>query len=624
MLLETIQGPNDIKNIGAADYERLAQEIRDFLIQKVSEHGGHLASNLGVVELTMALHLVLELPKDKIVWDVGHQAYTHKLLTGRQEGFNTLRSFGGMSGFPKRNENECDCFNTGHSSTSISAASGLLEAKEQKGEDGVVVAVIGDGAMTGGMAFEGLNNIEDKKGHLIIILNDNEMSISPNVGGMSQYLLRIRSSKRYNAMKLHIQNRLKKIPGCGERMIRTIRRTKGSLKQLLIPGMLFENMGISYWGPVDGHNIKKLVDILQDAVAAPEPVLIHVLTQKGKGYYPAESHPEKFHGVSPFEIETGKCKEDDGKKTYTQIFGESLVCLGRENKNLIAVTAAMEEGTGLGEFHRTFPERFYDVGIAEQHAVTFAAGLAAGGIKPVVAVYSSFLQRAYDQILHDVALQRLPVVFAVDRAGIVGSDGETHQGVFDLSYLSSIPGMAVMAPKNGSELAEMLRFSCSYDGPIAVRYPRGAAYQGLSEYQAPIEFGKSELIYEESEIALLVVGSMMEDAEKIRYILKQSETRVTLVNVRFVAPFDKLLIRKLAQTHKLLVTMEENVKRGGYGEAVASYVMEQDLNVKVLTVALPDRYIPQGTRRELLRECNMDVETLAGRIWNAYNRLRYH
>lgn len=622
MLLETIQGPNDIKKLDAADYEKLAQEIRDFLIQKVSEHGGHLASNLGVVELTMALHLVLNLPKDEIVWDVGHQAYTHKLLTGRREGFDTLRTFGGMSGFPKRKESECDCFNTGHSSTSISAACGLLEAKEQKGEDGVVVAVIGDGAMTGGMAYEGLNNIVDKKGHMIIILNDNEMSISPNVGGMSQYLLRIRSSKRYNAMKLHVQNRLKKVPGCGEHMIQTIRRTKSSLKQLLIPGMLFENMGISYWGPVDGHNIGKLVDILQDAVAAPEPVLIHVLTQKGKGYHPAESHPEKFHGVAPFEIKTGKCKEG-GRRSYTDIFGESMVCLGKENKNLVAITAAMEEGTGLSGFHCAFPERFYDVGIAEQHAVTFAAGLAAGGIRPVVAIYSSFLQRAYDQILHDVALQHLPVIFAVDRAGIVGSDGETHQGVFDLSYLSSIPGMAVLAPKNGAELVEMLRFSCSHDGPIAIRYPRGAAYEGLSEFQAPVEFGKSELIYEESDIAILALGSMMEEAEKIRNMLKASGSRVTLVNARFAAPIDRELLRKLAQTHKLFVTMEENVKRGGYGEAVASYVMEQDWNVKVLALALPDAYIPHGTRRELLEQCRMDVELLAGRIWNAYNRLRY-
>lgn len=614
MILERIHAPNDIKKVSPNEYDELAKEIRSFLIEKVSKQGGHLASNLGVVELTMALHLVLDLPKDKIVWDVGHQAYTHKILTGRQAGFDSLRSFGGISGFPKRKESPCDCFDTGHSSTSISAAVGLIEAKEKQGEDGVVVAVIGDGALTGGMAYEALNNIIDHHGHLIIILNDNEMSISPNVGGMSQYLLHIRSSKRYNALKTGVQNGLKKIPVVGPKISRAIHATKSSVKQLIIPGMLFENMGISYWGPFNGHDVNKLVNILQDAVNCPSPVLIHVCTTKGKGYRPAEIRPEKFHGVAPFEITTGEAKVSSDKPSYTDIFGKELVTMAREWNKVSAITAAMEEGTGLELFHKKYPDRFYDVGIAEQHAVTFAAGLAAGNMKPVVAIYSSFLQRAYDQILHDVAIQKLPVIFAIDRAGLVGNDGETHHGVFDISYLSSIPGMTLMAPKNGQELSAMMRFAMTFDAPIAIRYPRGTAFEGLSEFEEPIVYGKSEVIYKGEEIALLCVGSMMPEALAVYEALQNEGYHPTFVNARFVSPIDEELITALAKTHSVIVTFEENVKRGGYGEHVALYVMEQGLPLKVLPIAVPDCFVTHGSRSELIKLCQMDETSVMTRL----------
>ena len=491
MALEKIKEPNDIKKLEESELPVLAEEIRDFLIQRIAEHGGHLASNLGVVELTMALHLCFQLPQDRIIWDVGHQSYTHKLLTGRRDGFETLRKYKGMSGFPKRKESQCDSFDTGHSSTSISAGLGYASAREITGEDYQVVSVIGDGALTGGMAWEALNNASLLETNFIIVLNDNKMSISENVGGLSSHLSNLRTTDAYQDLKTGVTNSLNKIPVYGERMVERIRRTKSGIKQLFIQGMLFENMGITYLGPVDGHDIGAMVRVFQDASNVNGAVLVHVITQKGRGYLPAERHPARFHGTEPFEIETGLPLKRRTTANYTDIFSTVMRKLGERDQKVTAITAAMEDGTGLKRFHNMFPERFFDVGIAEGHAVTFAAGLAAAGLKPVFAVYSSFLQRAYDQMLHDVCIQDLPVVFAIDRAGLVGSDGETHQGIFDLSYLSSIPNMSIMAPKNKWELSDMVKFAVDFGHPIAIRYPRGEAYTGLREHREKIAYGKS-------------------------------------------------------------------------------------------------------------------------------------
>ena len=497
MVLDKIKQENDIKRLDREELPILADEIRQFLVQKISVTGGHLASNLGAVELTMALHLAFELPKDKIVWDVGHQSYTHKILTGRGDGFDTLRKYGGMSGFPKRNESECDCFNTGHSSTSISAGLGYAMARQIKGEDYKVVSVIGDGALTGGMAYEALNNASRIRSNFIIVLNDNNMSISENVGGLSRYLSNLRTAKPYQEIKTGIANSLSRIPGYGDRIVDRIRKTKSGIKQLLVPGMLFEDMGIMYLGPVDGHNIFQMVKAFREATRLQGPVLVHVMTQKGKGYAPAERHPARFHGTDAFQIETGLPLKKRLKANYTDVFSTVMYKLGARDARIVALTAAMSDGTGLNRFRNKYPERFFDVGIAEEHMVTFAAGLAAAGLKPIVAVYSSFLQRAYDQILHDVCIQKLPVVFAVDRAGLVGSDGETHQGTFDISYLSSIPNMTVLAPKNKWELSDMIKFAVAFGAPAAIRYPRGEAYDGLKEFRAPVVYGKSEMLYED-------------------------------------------------------------------------------------------------------------------------------
>ena len=496
MILEKIEKENDIKKIPPEDLNRLAEEIREFLINKISVTGGHLGSNLGAVELTMALHLCLDLPEDKIVWDVGHQSYTHKILTGRKEGFENLRKYGGMSGFPKRKESDCDCFDTGHSSTSISAGLGLVKARDILGKDNYVVSVIGDGSLTGGMAYEALNNASRMKGNFIVVLNDNNMSISENVGGVSKYLNNIRTADRYLDIKEGIYNSLMDTK-LGEPIVESIRRAKSSVKQLVIPGMFFEDMGLTYLGPVDGHDINAMTKVFKEAKRCKTAVVVHVITQKGKGFAPAINHPARFHGAEPFDIETGLPKNKKTKSNYTDVFSTVMCKLGDRNDRLVAITAAMPDGTGLKRFRNMYPERFFDVGIAEEHAVTFAAGLAAGGMRPVVAIYSSFLQRAYDQILHDVCIQNLPVVFAIDRAGLVGSDGETHQGIFDLSYLSSIPNMHVMAPKNKWELSDMLKFAIEFDGPIALRYPRGEAFDELREVRDPIRLGKAEWIYEE-------------------------------------------------------------------------------------------------------------------------------
>jgi 1-deoxy-D-xylulose-5-phosphate synthase len=618
ILLENINEVNDIKKIEKEKLPELAQEIRDFLIQTISQTGGHLASNLGVVELTMALHLVFDLPKDKIIWDVGHQSYTHKILTGRKEGFGQLRKFGGMSGFPKRAESDCDAFDTGHSSTSISAGLGYVCARDVLEEDYSVISVIGDGALTGGMAYEALNNAAQLKTNFIIVLNDNEMSISENVGGISTYLSNIRTAEKYTGLKNGVENTLNRIPVYGDKLIKGIRNTKQGIKQFLVPGMFFEEMGITYLGPVDGHNISQMERVMRDAKKVNGAVIVHVLTKKGKGYGPAERMPSRFHGAEPFDPETGLPNARRKKAAYTDVFSTVMCKMGAREPKLVAVTAAMPDGTGLKRFRNMYRDRFFDVGIAEEHAVTFAAGLAAGGLKPVVAVYSSFLQRAFDQVIHDVCIQNLPVVFAVDRAGLVGSDGETHQGLFDLSYLSSIPNMCVMAPKNKWELADMLKFAIAYDGPIALRYPRGEAYDGLKEFRAPIVRGKSELIYDESGLALVAVGSMVKTAIEVREMMKALGYNCTVVNARFVKPVDEAMLTYLAQDHRLVVTMEENIKNGGFGEKVLEYYNETGADVEVLQAALPDEYIEHGNVDLLKQETCIDAESIFKRIIAQY------
>ena len=614
MVLEKIQKENDIKKLTPEELELLKDEIRQFLIESISVTGGHLASNLGVVELTMALHLCFDLPKDKIVWDVGHQSYTHKILTGRKDGFSSLRQYGGMSGFPKTDESDCDCFNTGHSSTSISAGLGLATARQVTGEDYHVVSVIGDGALTGGMAYEALNNASSVKGNFIIVLNDNNMSISENVGGISQYLSGFRTADAYRDFKNNVMNSLNHIPIYGERMVKHIRNTKSSIKQLFIPGMFFEEMGIIYLGPVDGSDIKEMCRVFDEAKRVDGPVLVHVLTKKGAGYGPAERYPSRFHGAEPFVIETGLPKNKRTKANYTDVFSTVMKKLGERNPKVVAITAAMAEGTGLRRFHRNFPDRFFDVGIAEAHATTFAAGLAKSGLIPVFAVYSSFLQRAFDQILHDVCIQNLHVIFAIDRAGLVGSDGETHQGIFDISYLSVIPNMTIMAPKNKWELSDMMKFAVAYDGPIALRYPRGAAYDGLKEIRQPIELAKSELIRKGSTVAIMALGSMVKTAVDVVKLLEAKGISATLINARFAMPFDKEAIKKLPAEHSLLVTMEENVQSGGFGEHVTEYVKTNGIALEVLTVALPDCYVEHGNVEVLKKELHVDAESVAKRI----------
>lgn len=622
MLLERIEKENDIKELNMEELDQLAGEIREFLIQKISLTGGHLASNLGVVELTIAMHRVFTLPKDKMIWDVGHQSYTHKILTGRRAGFDALRKYGGMSGFPKRKESPCDAFDTGHSSTSISAGLGYVEARDLKGEDYSVISVIGDGAMTGGMAYEALNNAAHLKTNFIIVLNDNYMSISENVGGMSNYLAQLRTADFYTGLKKGVTNALHKIPTVGDHMIEQIRRTKSSIKQLVVPGMLFEDMGITYLGPIPGHDIRMLCRAFREAKKVEGPVLLHVLTQKGKGYAPAEKDPSRFHGTGPFDISTGEPLQKASKDTYTDIFSKVICDIGKHDPNVAVITAAMADGTGLSAFARYFPKRFFDVGIAEGHGVTFAAGLAAGGMHPVFAVYSSFLQRGYDQLIHDVGLQNLPVVLAVDRAGLVGSDGETHQGIFDLSYLGGIPNMTVISPKNRWELADMLRFAVQFDGPVAIRYPRGTAYDGYEKYRAPICYGKSEVIYEEEGIALISVGHMFEEAEKTRRAIKKIGYNCSLINARFVKPLDGEMIDELSKTHRLIVTIEENILCGGFGERVSDYVLKNHIPVQVLSLALPDDYIEHGSVDLLRREVLLDADSMTKRIVTEYVQLQ--
>lgn len=618
-LLERINQPNDIKNIDACDYKKLAWEIRHFIVKNVSRTGGHLASNLGVVELCMAIHLCCELPYDQIIWDVGHQSYTHKILTGRKEEFANLRQYGGMSGFPKRTESPCDVFDTGHSSTSISAATGLAKARDIR--DGVqkIFAVIGDGALSGGMAYEALNNAARLKSNLIIVLNDNQMSIARNVGGMAGYLGNIRTNTNYMGLKEDVEKVLKKMPHIGERITTSIRGFKDVLKRVFIPGMLFEDMGIKYIGPIDGHDVKKMVSAFDGASKVKGAVLVHVCTKKGKGYPPAEKDPSSFHGVAPFFVRDGSARKNEGlKETYTDVFSRKITGLAREDKRITAVTAAMPAGTGLAAFSEKFPDRFFDVGIAEEHAVTFAAGMAAGGLKPVVAVYSTFLQRAYDQILHDVCLCRLPVVFMADRAGIVGSDGETHQGIFDIAFMMPMPGLSVLAPKNAWELGEMFEFALKHNAPVAIRYPRGEAYTGLAEYKQPLEHGKGEWIKRGHGIVLLAAGSMVKTAVEVHGILEEKGLGISVVNMRFLKPFDTGLLEEALKGHSLLVTLEEGVVTGGFGQAVARWVNERDKNSRTLCIGLPDKFLEHGSVSVLKNKYGISADKVAERVLEAY------
>lgn len=615
--LSRIKEANDIKKISSDEYKELAREIRACLINSVSKNGGHLASNLGVVELTMALHLCLDFPEDKLVWDVGHQSYVHKILTGRWDKMDGLRQYKGISGFPKIGESECDAFDTGHASTSLSVALGYAFSRQLKGEDNKVFAVIGDGSLTGGMAFEALNNAARLKSNMVIVLNDNNMSISKNVGGLSRYLTKLRTASQYQSLKLNIEDALKKMPRIGDNVIDKVRRSKSSLKHLLIPGMFFEDMGLTYIGPVDGHNINELVSTFNNAMKMNEPVLVHVKTVKGRGYKYAEEEPAFFHGVDPFDKKTGESlhPKKEGERSYTEIFGKKMCELAREDEGIVCVCAAMPLGTGLEEYSNIFRARFFDVGIAEEHAVTFASALALSGMKPVVAIYSTFLQRAYDQILHDVCESSQHVVFAVDRGGIVGNDGKTHQGIYDISYLSSIPGLAVMAPKNGRELERMLEYAVNeYDGPIAVRYPRGSAYDGLQEYDEDIKHGKAEIIYRESGVLMLTLGSMTAIGEKVHELLKKDGIGSSLVNLRFAKPLDYDTIDELAAGHDLIVTMEENSIAGGISQNIAAHLQWNGYKGNCISVSLPDDYIEHGDQ-ELLKKINgLDAESIADRI----------
>ena len=613
-MLEKINQPNDIKNLQPQDWPELAKDIREFLIEKISVTGGHLASNLGVVELTMALHLAFDLPKDKIIWDVGHQAYTHKLLSGRKEGFDKLRQSGGLSGFPKRKESDFDSFDTGHSSTSISAGLGMVYARELTGQDYYVVSVIGDGAMTGGMAYEALNNAAQLKKNFIIILNDNQMSISENVGGMSSYLGKLRADEGYNNLKQEISDTLLKIPVIGDPLVKRISKTKDTIKQMVIPGMLFENLGITYLGPVDGHDMGQLMKFLSAAKKMKRPVIIHVKTQKGKGYEPAELNPSRFHGVEPFHVSTGLPKVPKKHATYTDIFARMICNLAEKSERIVGISAAMPEGTGMARFAKRYPDRFFDVGIAEEHAITFAAGLATGGMKPIVAIYSSFLQRAYDQILHDVCIQDLPVILAVDRAGLVGADGETHQGIFDISYLTSMPNMCVFAPKNKYEMMDALDFAAEYEHPIAIRYPRGTVYKGLKEYRQPISLGTCEVLERGEKIALLALGTMVKTAMEVKDMLAAKGYSATVVNMRFAQPWDHKIVDDLAKDHSLFVTMEENVLNGGLGEQIAAYISSCGYSAKTILVGIPNVYVEHGSVETLKELLGMDAGNIVGRI----------
>lgn len=616
-ILDQIAQPRDLNKLSLPQLTKLAGEIRELVVQTISETGGHLAPNLGVVELTLALHKVFNSPYDKIVWDVGHQCYIHKILTGRKDAFRTIRTLGGISGFPKRSESEHDSYGTGHSSTSISAALGMAFARDIKKEKHAVLAVIGDGSLTGGMAYEALNNAGNAKTSLTVILNDNEMSIAKNVGAMSEYLAQVRSTPAYTKVKRDVEYLLRSIPSIGDRLADTVERVKDSLKYLVVPGMLFEELGFTYMGPIDGHNLNSLIEVLQQSKNIAGPVLIHVITHKGKGYLPAERSAAKFHGVGPFCIETGEIKSSGGSKSYTNVFGDTLVELAEKNPEIVAITAAMPDGTGLNKFSKAFPKRFFDVGIAEQHAITMAGGMATQGLKPVVAIYSTFLQRGYDLILHDLCLQKLPVVLTIDRAGLVGEDGPTHHGVFDLSFLRHIPNLIVMAPKDENELRHMLKTALDYNnGPVAIRYPRGCGLGvPMEEPVHVLEIGCSEELKIGKQVTFLAVGTMVDPCREATELLAEQGISAGVVNMRFIKPLDGQMIRKAAKEVGIIVTVEENILAGGFGSAVLEYIDEQHLNwVKVLRLGLPDQFIEQGARNKLLQKYQLDSRGIASQV----------
>lgn len=619
-LLPKVNSPLDIKEMDLKQLEQLAGEIRNYIIEVVSETGGHLASNLGVVELTLALHFCFNSPVDKIIWDVGHQSYVHKIITGRREEFKTLRQKGGLSGFPKRNESPHDIVETGHSSTSISFALGLAQARDLLKENYKIIAVIGDGALTGGMALEALNHAGDLGSDLLVILNDNEMSIAPNVGALANYLSEIRTDPLVQKLKDDVEFLIGRIPAVGKRTVRTLEQVKTALKYSVITGAFFEELGFKYIGPIDGHNLPKLVHTLNKASRLKGPVLLHTLTKKGKGYEPAEQHPEKFHGTSPFKIESGKPRSKNKKSTlsYSQVFGRALVEFAEEDDKIVAITAAMPEGTGLNYFAKRFPERFFDVGIAEQHAVTLAAGLSLGGFKPVVAVYSTFLQRAYDQVIHDLCLQKLSVILGVDRAGLVGRDGETHHGAFDLSYLRSVPNISIMAPADAQELRQMLYTALNYrEGPVAIRYPRGsepAADDNREKELKPLPWGKGKVLKTGTDLTLIAVGSMVARAFRVAEMLQKDGYSAGVINARFIKPLDGELLLQAAARSRLLVTLEENAQIGGFGSAVLEFFADKGVQIPVRNIGLPDRFISHGSQEELLSELKMDLPGLKSTI----------
>lgn len=616
-LLDTINSPADVKALTEEQLVQLAGEIRQLIIEVTSKNGGHLAPNLGVVELSLALHKVFSTPKDKIVYDVGHQAYIHKIVTGRRDMFHTLRQYGGLSGFPKRSESEHDAFGVGHSSTSISAALGMAVARDVKGEDYDVVAVIGDGSMTGGMAFEALNNAGDLRKRMIVVLNDNEMSISKNVGAMSEYLYQLRTGETYNRIKHDLEGWLGNVDFGGD-VLKVLRRIKGSVKNLMLPTCIFEELGFTYLGPIDGHDIHSLIEVLEAAKNLDEPVLIHVITKKGKGYAPAEESPNKFHGTGPFEVETGKkIANPNAPITYTEVFGNTVIELAKEDENIVAITAAMPDGTGLTPFSKEFPKRFFDVGIAEQHAVTAAAGMSAAGLNPVVAIYSTFMQRAYDSVMHDICMQNLHVSLCLDRAGLVGDDGFTHHGVFDYAYLRSMPNMTVMAPKDEDELRHMLKTAVGMNGPVAVRYPRGSGVGvAISDSLNALPIGKAEVLREGSDVSLWAIGTMVESAMKLAEKLAEQGINAGVVNMRFAKPIDKELLLAHAEKYKNIVTLEEGCLRGGVGSAVLEALNEARLlgTCKVLNFGIPDEFILHGDKQRLFQDIGLDVETMAGKV----------
>lgn len=612
-MLEKISSPKDLKHLNNDELTQLADEIRHFLIERVSKTGGHLASNLGVVELTIALHAVFDAPMDKIIWDVGHQTYVHKILTGRKDGFLSLRQLGGLSGYPKIEESPYDAFGTGHSSTSISAALGMVRARNIKGENYHVVAVIGDGALTGGMAFEALNDAGRTKTQLMVVLNDNEMSISKNVGSLSMYLSKLRTDPAYFKMKADIDKVLNRIPEIGSILSTTLQKFKNSVKSLLVPGMIFENLGFTYFGPIDGHDISVLKEVLSSAKTIKSPVLVHVITKKGKGYKNAEEDPEYYHGVEPFDIKSGECVNARNNKTYSEVFGDTLVELAKKDKNIVAITAAMPYGTGLSKFKEIFPDRFFDVGIAEQHAVTMAGGMAAAGLKPVFAVYSTFLQRGYDQIVHDICLQKLPVVFAIDRAGIVGEDGETHNGVFDISYLSHIPNITILSPKDGNELSAMLRYALTMNRPVAIRYPRDNCY--YEEGNLSVFNGKSEILRKGEDLTIIAEGRMVKIALKIAEILESKHVSPEIINARILKPLDEDTIISSTLKTRCLVTIEDNVKIGGMGSNVIQLLNEKSIyNIPIKVIGWPDQFICHGKVQDIFKFYGMDAESLANQI----------